>query len=524
MTRDAQLSSAPFIEEYFCIWALQPEIAVALHNSFRVMDLGAHLQNNAERVTLDLEAIDAEARHESGRRSTASFDVIQDVAVIPIHGTLMKQASSFSRGSSTVQIRRQVRAAAADPSIKAIFLHVESPGGAVPGTAELADDVLAARDKKPVHAFIEDVGASAAFWIAAQANFISANRMAFVGSIGTFAGLHDLSKMADKMGIEVVLFKAGEFKAAGFPGTVVTPEQREMFQNRINMINDQFLAGLVKSGRFTKKEAKELNDGRALIASEALKVNMIDKVETFDQALSRVIKASRSKSRARAELGSASLQIGEHVLSLGPAQAELIGKLKDHSSWPDSWNITKQSELIEQSDQDEADQSGPVSEDTTQPEPGDSLMSETTAKVEIKDLRQACEGASDSFILGQLEAGSTIEEAKSAHIKEVQKANASLETKLKEANDGKAKAETEKAELEAASKKKKKGLEVVGDDNAGQGSGDPGIEWNKLVKQEMKDSACDRQAACSNVNIEHPGLRESMIDAHNEKHNPRRKR
>lgn len=503
----------PYFDEYFCVWALQPEIALALHNSFMAMDLQAHVARHAD--------LEVEAQQGDGRRGNASFDVVSDVAIIPIHGTLMKQTSSFSRGSSTVQIRRQVRAAAADESIKAIFLHVESPGGAVPGTAELADDILAARERKPVNAFIEDVGASAAFWILSGANFISANRMAFVGSIGTFAVLTDLSEMAKKMGADVLLFKAGEFKGAGMPGTVITDEQKEMFQARIDKLNDQFLAGLVKTGRFTLARARELNDGRALIAKDALAEKMIDKVETFDQALSRVIRAGRTRSRTRAEI----LQIGDHAISLGPAQSELIHELQTHQRWPDEWNVNKQSELIEQSDQDEAEQNGPVSVDTSLPESGESHMSDNTKKAAtIGELRQACQGASDGFILAQLESGASIEDAKDAHIKELQKSNEALKEKADESEKAKVQAETDKAKAEADARKKKGGgdLPAVGDETPAQYD-NAGAEWNKLIKQEMKDSGVNRAQAVANVDRDNPGLRQAFVDQHNEKHHARRK-
>ena len=86
----------------------------------------------------------------------------------------------------------------------------------MPGTFEVASDVIAARAVKPVHTFIEDIGASAAFWILSGSSFISANEMAHVGSIGTFAVLHDMSELANKEGIKVIVIAAGEMKAAGF--------------------------------------------------------------------------------------------------------------------------------------------------------------------------------------------------------------------------------------------------------------------------------------------------------------------
>lgn len=70
------------------------------------------------------------------------------------------------------------------------------------GTKELADDVAAVDAVKPVHAYLEDAGASAAYWIASQARTVTANAMAMVGSLGTFTVLYDLSKSAEMDGVQ----------------------------------------------------------------------------------------------------------------------------------------------------------------------------------------------------------------------------------------------------------------------------------------------------------------------------------
>ncbi len=532
---DVQLRLAPYIEEYFCVWAIVPDIARAMHNSFMNMDLGRHLQTqNIERQELDLNSLEIESRlHDHDEdRERASFKVFKDVAIINVHGTLMKQVSSFSNGSSTVEIRRQVRAAMKDTSIKAILLHVESPGGAVPGTFELANDVIAARAVKPVHTFIEDIGASAAFWILSGSSFISANEMAHVGSIGTFAVIHDFSELASKEGIKVIVIQAGEMKAAGFPGTKITDEQIEMFQERINKVNDQFLKGLVRSERFTMAEAKALNTGRVFMAADAKKMNLIDKVETFDQAIDRVVKASRSKARAGAQ--AFALEIGSQTLSIGPQQAALLTGLQGLASWPKDWNVTKQSEiikseLIEQSDHDEAVQSGPGGDDKTQPEPGDSQMETTTKAATVDELSQACPGASDSFIVAQLKAGATVEVARDAHIKQQAEDNVTLKAELETANKAKveAEAEAETAKAKAAGAKTappKRGVEEGQEEAADPYSGDAAHDWEEAVNAELKMTGGNRAKAVKRVVKKNPDLHQAYIANHNVLHPPRKRR
>src|SRR5690606_27173335 len=116
------------------------------------------------------------------------------VATVVIDGMMMKGDSSFG-GTSTVRTRRAIRGAAADPNVRAIALRISSPGGHVHGTPELAAEVKAAAATKPVHAFAEDIMASAAYWVASQARSISVNPTGEVGSIGVFGVVEDTSGM-----------------------------------------------------------------------------------------------------------------------------------------------------------------------------------------------------------------------------------------------------------------------------------------------------------------------------------------
>jgi protease-4 len=130
------------------------------------------------------------------------------VAVISLTGKLMKQQASMGGGTSTVQARRDIRAAASDPDIGAILLRIDSPGGTAAGTKELADEITAAKTKKPVWAYVEDMAASAAYWAASQASRIIANETALVGSIGTYGVVQDTSGMAAMEGVKVHVIRS----------------------------------------------------------------------------------------------------------------------------------------------------------------------------------------------------------------------------------------------------------------------------------------------------------------------------
>src|SRR5687767_7091256 len=93
-------------------------------------------------------------------RQRLPYTVTSGVAVLELAGVLMKYGEGFS---GTVSARRQVRNALGDSRAKAIVLRIDSPGGQMAGIYDLVDELLEANRKKPVLAFIEDTGASAAY-------------------------------------------------------------------------------------------------------------------------------------------------------------------------------------------------------------------------------------------------------------------------------------------------------------------------------------------------------------------------
>ncbi|MEZ6006564.1 MAG: S49 family peptidase [Planctomycetota bacterium] len=177
----------------------------------------------------------------------AYFVTPEGVGILPLHGPSMKARSKYG-GYSTVDARRQLRAMATDERVGAILLHIDSPGGHVAGTKELADDVAAVDRQKPVHAYLEDTGASAAYWIASQARTIAANAMAMVGSLGTFTVLYDLSKMAEMEGVRVHVVSTGDRKGAAAPGMPVTDDDLVEAKRLVDGF-DGFFRAAVREGR-----------------------------------------------------------------------------------------------------------------------------------------------------------------------------------------------------------------------------------------------------------------------------------
>jgi protease-4 len=217
----------------------------------------------------------------------------EGVATIPITGHIIKGESSFG-GTSSVRVRQQLRSAIRDKRVKSILLDVDSPGGTVAGTAELAGDVRWANARKPVHSYIQDLGASAAYWVASQAERVTANATAEIGSIGTVAVVADSSEAYDKAGVKVHVITTGPYKAAGVDGTEITGDQLEHWTEIVNDLNEHFLRDVARGRKLDIRRVRGLADGRTWIGTKAADKGLIDGIEPMDAAIRRLRAARRA--------------------------------------------------------------------------------------------------------------------------------------------------------------------------------------------------------------------------------------
>jgi len=272
---DSMEASVPHVSEYFGLWAMLEEFFRSAVDRTRGLNLRLHVAESQQRLT-GIGADQADAGY-SVRRG--------DLVEVGIVGPVMKYVSSLTGGTSSILTRRRIRRAAGDESVKAIVLRIDSPGGTVSGTYDLADDVASAAKKKPVTAYIEDLGASAAYAVASQARKIYANKTALVGSIGTYGVIVDASSRAEKLGLKVHVVRAGQFKGAGEPGTEITEEQLDEWQRVVDELNEHFLTAIASGRGMSRNWADQVGDGRVHVGAEAAKLRLIDGVRSFDQVL-----------------------------------------------------------------------------------------------------------------------------------------------------------------------------------------------------------------------------------------------
>ena len=208
-------------------------------------------------------------------------------AIIPIKGVITSGLHPIYRVigfADTEQIAGWIRAAVANPLVEEILLRIDSPGGMVTGTPELAAAVAAADRIKPVIAHTSGMMDSAAYWIASQARAICCTPSADVGCVGVYQLYYDQTAYLATMGIKASIFKSGDLKAAGHPDIPMTEAQAAHVQAEIDAIGVQFRAAVTARREIDEDSMR----GQSFLGTEALARGLVDDLSTFEGLLPSV--------------------------------------------------------------------------------------------------------------------------------------------------------------------------------------------------------------------------------------------
>jgi protease-4 len=174
-----------------------------------------------------------------------------------------------------------------DGSIKAIILHINSPGGGAAASEEIYREVRRVRDEKHkrIVAVIETVGASGAYYVASATNKIYANEASIVGSIGVIAEWYNYADLIKWAKLKQVTLKAGEFKDTGSPTRDMTPAEKAYMQALIDDMHEQFIQNVASGRKVKDSDIKPIADGRVWTGRQALGIKLIDQVADFQAAV-----------------------------------------------------------------------------------------------------------------------------------------------------------------------------------------------------------------------------------------------
>jgi protease IV len=180
-----------------------------------------------------------------------------------------------------------------DSSIKAIILHVNSPGGGVAASEEIYREVKRVRSekKKKVVVSIESVGASGAFYVASAADKVFADEGSVVGSIGVIAQWVNYGDLLKWAKLKDVVIKTGEFKDTGNPARDLTPAEQAYMQSLIDNMFSQFIKAVADGRGLKYDDVKTIANGKVWTGEQALSMKLIDSVGDFEAAVADTAKA-----------------------------------------------------------------------------------------------------------------------------------------------------------------------------------------------------------------------------------------
>ncbi len=219
-----------------------------------------------------------------GGRDEESFSGFgSKIAVVDLDGVIF----------SPKQIVPQLKKFADDDSIKAIIIHVNSPGGGVAASEEIYREVKRIRDekKKRIVASIETVGASGAYYVASATNKIYADKGSVVGSIGVIAQWVNYGELLRWAKLNSITMKAGEFKDTGSPTREMTPAEREYMQALIDNMHTQFIQAVAEGRHAKEADIRAIANGKVWTGEQALALKMIDQVTDFEGAVKDTARA-----------------------------------------------------------------------------------------------------------------------------------------------------------------------------------------------------------------------------------------
>lgn len=285
------------LSDYLGLWCIEPVSASALRNVVTTVDLFAHVKSEGRND-------DNNKRFSESVPDRISIPGGKKIAVVNLSGILMKPRTSLG-GTSTVQARREVRAATNDPDVAGILYQVDSPGGTSAGTEELAQEVRAAAKKKPSAAQVDDLGASAAVWAISGVHRIYAStKTTLYGSIGTYQVVYDTSEMHASSGVRTLLIATGPLKGMGTAGTKFTDEQLAHAQSLVDAIQGPF-DDAVRTGRgLSAKQLAAVRHGGVVPAAAAVESGLIDGIQSLNRTIDAMVSAIKTGEWSRQRSGS----------------------------------------------------------------------------------------------------------------------------------------------------------------------------------------------------------------------------
>ncbi len=246
-----------------------------------------------EELQAKLDALDGSSRTRPGPEAGGG------VGVLPLYGPIFPKANMMTQMSGATSMeswKQDFREMMNNDRVQSIVMDVDSPGGSTYGIPEMAREIRAARDVKPIYAVANGgMIASAALYLASQATQMFASESSFVGSLGVLIAHEDQSQNDAKEGFKTTFIHAGKHKVEGNPHEPLSEAGKEYMQGIVDEIYGGFVQA-VADGRNLPTETvdRDFGQGRMFTAPKALEVGMIDGIATLDEVLGEALGSAAS--------------------------------------------------------------------------------------------------------------------------------------------------------------------------------------------------------------------------------------
>lgn len=179
-----------------------------------------------------------------------------------------------------------------DPSIKAIVLRVDSPGGAVAPSQEICEEVKKATIKKKVVVSMGSLAASGGYYISAPASRIVANPGTLTGSIGVIMEIPNIQGLMDKVGVKTEVIKSGKHKDMASMFRSLGKEERVILQDVLDDVHAQFINSVAEGRKMDPEDVRKIADGRIFTGKQALAAGLVDELGNLEDAIKTAAKLS----------------------------------------------------------------------------------------------------------------------------------------------------------------------------------------------------------------------------------------
>lgn len=221
-------------------------------------------------------------------RMQGDFALGDKVAVVRVHGSISMSddAGVFAGAGTTPQrVREMLDKAERDNSVKAILVEINSPGGSVVPSEEISKDIKAA--SKPTVCWLSEIATSGGYYVASACDYIVADRATITGSLGVISIFPEYSRLLEKIGVNMTVIKAGEFKDFSTGFRQMTEEEMIMMEEVVVETYEFFISDVASNRNLSVNYLRGISGGRVYTGTKALELGLVDEVGDRNRAIEK---------------------------------------------------------------------------------------------------------------------------------------------------------------------------------------------------------------------------------------------